>query len=597
MTPSRRVLCIVLPSLPCELRAAGFKSRAHGKTPALGVVITEQERALTPEDTLDAINETARRGGVAVGQCIAEAHAQLSRLHVRALTLTALQQALEQIAESVLQFGLNVAVHAPDTLCLDITGVAQLFGGEDALATQVADRVRSMGHTLRIAVANGPLVAQALARWANYAPKDQGVRCFHPKQIEIELSKLPVIALPLGKNDGTTADEQAEALVAWLMRCGLYSVGDLKRLPAASLSARLGANAIAVADFIQGRDETPLVPYVSAPQLSEEFEAEEGLKGVEPLLFVLKGLCARVSARLQGRAQAVRQLKLTLLLDRSIAALRGAAPSVDCELSLPTSIHRAEEMERILAARSKRLQLEAPILTVRLTVDDVTEAPALQLDISRVLQGTGGSRHQGEEVLPLLLAEISAEIGASRVGVLREVPSHIPEGKSTLQVPVLAASRHDGKSRNRHKKERGPVKRTAQNQAALHEVALYEQRSFFQLIQERKSAATVVSSPSGHVDESNETNPIKLQPTRLLPKPVPLAVKLERGATVVVGSRLFTLSEARFERRLSEIEWWSATAISRDYWRLWLTSPSGGCAALAFVERKTGKRYLQALYD
>jgi protein ImuB len=315
------------------------------------------------------------------------------------------------------------------------------------------------------------------------------------------------------------------------------------------------------------------------------------MKGVEPLLFVLKGLCARVSARLQGRAQAVRQLKLTLLLDRSIAALRGAAPSIDYELRLPTPIHRAEEMERILSARSKRLQLEAPILAVRLTADDVTEAPALQLDLSRVLQGAGGSRNQGAEALPVLLAEISAEIGATRVGVLREVPSHIPEGKSALQMPVLGAARHD-EQHHTHEKANKKGKRTARNQAALYEAASYEQRSFFQLIQERKAKGSSVRS-----EKKDELTEIKLQPTRLLPKPVPLTVKLERGATLVVGSRLFTLSEARFERRLSEIEWWSATAISRDYWRLWLTSPSGGCAALAFVERKTGKRYLQALYD
>jgi hypothetical protein len=264
---------------------------------------------------------------------------------------------------------------------------------------------------------------------------------------------------------------------------------------------------------------------------------------------------------------------LTLLLDKSIAALHGTPATASCEIFLPAAIYKAEELERIVTTRSKRLSLDAPIVAVQLQADDICEAPALQLDLSRVLPGAGGRRNQGAEAMPLLLAELTADVGRARVGVLREVPSHIPEGKSELMEPVLStrqgnpASKIDGRSKLQAK--------------------LQEQRSFAQLLQEKKSVQVV---------EQDAPQP-KLQPTRLFPKPVPLTVKLEQGAAVVIGGTLFTIEKAEFERRLSEIEWWSATAISRDYWSLWLRSPSGSCAALAFVERKTGKRFLQALYD
>jgi hypothetical protein len=334
----------------------------------------------------------------------------------------------------------------------------------------------------------------------------------------------------------------------------------------------LGGSAVAVADFIRGCDVTPLVPYQPAPQLFEEFEAEEGMKGVEPLLFVLKGLCARLSARLQGRARAVRELKLTLFLDKSIAKLHDTPAMISCEIQLPVAIFKAEELERIVATRSKRLGLDAPVVSVRLQASDVTEAPALQLDLSRALPGSGGGRAQGAEVLPLLVAEIAADIGRGRIGVLREVSSHIPEEKSVLTEPVLVKDQKD--------------------QLKASRATRGTQRSFAQLLQEKeqlqdKNVRAVEQELARH----------KLQPTRLLPKPVPLAVKLEQGATVVIGDTLFTIEKAEFERRLSEIEWWSATAISRDYWSLWLHSETGSCAALAFVERKTGRHYLQALYD
>lgn len=594
--PERRVLCLVLPDLPCELvmprlklsqisvksdrsyagRATKSDLKRKASSPPLAVVVTEQARTLEPADTLDAINESARRGGIRVGQSIAEALAEMGKLQVRALSSQELQCALGEVAEAVLQFGVSAALHTPDTLCLDITGVAHLFGGEQVLAEQVAARVRSMGHSVRVAVASGPLIAQALARWSNYSVKDQGVRCFHPKTLVNELTALPIAALPV--RDG---DAMGDELIAWLVRCGLYSIGDLCRLPTASLVARFGSHGFSsetarvISDFMQGQDVTPLVPYQPAPQLFEEFEAEEGMKGVEPLLFVLKGLCARLSARLQGRAQAVRELKLTLSLDKSIAALHGTSATVSCEIYLPAAIFKAEEIERIVATRSKRLSLDAPIITVRLQADDVTEATALQLDLSRVLQGAGGSRNQGTEVMPLLLAEIAADIGRSRVGVLREVPSHIPEGKSVLVEPVLDRATKGSVPRQATRSTRG--------QTTLQ---VAEQRSFSELLQEKKSAQIEQIAP-----------PHKLQPTRLFPKPVPLAVKIEQGATVVIGGTLFTIEKAEFERRLSEIEWWSVTAISRDYWSLWLHSPTGSCAALAFVDRKTGQRFLQALYD
>jgi hypothetical protein len=428
------------------------------------------------------------------------------------------------------------------------------------------------------------------------------VRCFHPRTLVNELAALPIAALPLSKNEGPgTGDE----LIAWLVRCGLYSIGDLSRLPTASFAARLGSHGFSgdgvqvVSDFMQGKDSTPLVPYQPASQLCEEFEVEEGMKGVEPLLFVLKGLCARLSARLQGRAEAARELKLTLVLDKSIAALHGTPAIASCEIFLPAAIFRAEELERIVATRSKHLSLDAPIVTVRLQADDISEAPALQLDLSRVLPGAGGRRNQGAEELPLLLAEIVADIGRARVGVLREVPSHLPEGKSVLMEPVLGPSRkgvEKGSTGGLPSSGRGTDGRATLQVTEPH---FSQQRSFAQLIQEKallEEKKLLQEKSSVQLLEQEPPEP-KLQPTRLFPKPVSLAVKLEQGATVVIGGTLFTIEKAEFERRLSEIEWWSASAISRDYWRLWLHSPTGSCAALAFVERKTGQRFLQALYD
>jgi hypothetical protein len=85
-------------------------------------------------------------------------------------------------------------------------------------------------------------------------------------------------------------------------------------------------------------------------------------------------------------------------------------------------------------------------------------------------------------------------------------------------------------------------------------------------------------------------------PTRLLPHPVELSSVISVGSTLLLGHTLYTIERLRFEQRLDSVEWWSRP-VARDYLRLWLSSESGGLDALVFVDRHSGRRFLQAVGD
>jgi hypothetical protein len=85
-------------------------------------------------------------------------------------------------------------------------------------------------------------------------------------------------------------------------------------------------------------------------------------------------------------------------------------------------------------------------------------------------------------------------------------------------------------------------------------------------------------------------------PTRLLPNPVEISSVISAGSTLVLGHTLYTIERLRFEQRLDAVEWWSRP-VARDYLRLWLSSESGGLEALVYVDRHSGRRYLQAVAD
>jgi len=77
---------------------------------------------------------------------------------------------------------------------------------------------------------------------------------------------------------------------------------------------------------------------------------------------------------------------------------------------------------------------------------------------------------------------------------------------------------------------------------------------------------------------------------------VALEAALRPGATLSIDRRLYNIERVLFEERLDSVEWWSRP-VNRDYLRLLLRGSGGVLEALVYVERDSGKRFLQAIAD
>jgi protein ImuB len=581
----RRVAAIVLSELLCEIAAAPFvlphgsaaprrgahtksgkMSRRGASVPALAVVLQTEDtpehaaetpasdEVVKPTSLIAAVNEAARRFGVREEQTVAEACATISDLKVRSITLAQVRAALARVADVARAFGPTVSLQLPDTVLVDITGSAHLWGGEGTLAVELASRVRAIGHVTRVAVASGPRLARAFAKWS--APNAAGEQALVVQRTETaaRMAELPVNALPL----------DAEC-AAWLVRLGVLSVGELASLPRTASAARLGKNAASILDLCAGHDPEPLAPHEAPRVLVEHSSWDEGVDGIEALSFVLRGLAARTSARLAGRGEAARKLRLTIEGDRAMARLNGVEPELTLEFELTTPLWREQEIARVVAARLERQRLETPSVGLRLEVHALTAAPSQQLDLSRV--SAGSTACQGLEQLPVLVAELEADIGKERVGILSLVDSLRPECKSVL-VPAFAVRR----TRSR---------RTAKSQRNTPKIPRETPQDASSLTAAERSVHT--GWPRA--------------PTRLLENPVPLDAALRPGATLAIEERLYSIERVEFEQRLQAVEWWTRSAVARDYWRLWLSGAEGGLEAIVYVDRNTGARLLHAIAD
>ena len=136
------------------------------------------------------------------------------------------------------------SLHQPQSILLDISGIAPLFGGDRKLATAVHQWVADQGYLASIAIANSVGTAWALA---NYT---------HRTQIAVDLAEiertgnvqsvLPTITI-FDPNDAigiTTYSLPIEALrleqgtVTKLHRLGIRKIGQLVELPRSGLASR-----------------------------------------------------------------------------------------------------------------------------------------------------------------------------------------------------------------------------------------------------------------------------------------------------------------------------------------------------------------------
>src|SRR5204863_4508103 len=167
-----------------------------------------------------------------------------------------------------------------------------------------------------------------------------------------------------------------------------------------------------------------------------------------------------------------------------------------------------------------------------------------QLELAQVLNGaTSGASVVSDDEIPVLIAELSAELGEDQVGTLKLCDSHRPEAKSKLS-PALLESTASAVSKK----------------ARL-----------------RKTEPSFAELPGA--------------PTRLLPEPCELHGPLRVGVSLAIDRSLYTIDHLRFEQRLDAVEWWGHAPVTRDYVRLWLQGASGGFEAVAYVDRSTGRRY------
>ena len=339
----------------------------------------------------------ARALGVHPGMAATHARALVSDLDFRPAEPQADAALLDRLALLAVRRWSPIAAVCPsDGLWIDLAGCEHLHGGEERFCRRLLAFCRRAGFTARVAVADTPGAAYALARYG----RGDLIRA-EPGATASALAPLPIVALRL-----------APSALSAARRFGFETVADLLPVARGPLARRLGLPAITRLDQALGAVAEPITPREDAEVPRVERRLLEPIGTAEAIEQVMGDLLRDLAGVLQERGLGARALRLTGL------RVDGTEQVVAVGTSRPT--REVPHLLRLLKLKIERIDPGMGLEQFWLVAPHTEPLDAV--DLGAVLAGETLVRDPAR-----LVDVIAGRIGPRAVFRVAPVESHVPE--------------------------------------------------------------------------------------------------------------------------------------------------------------------------
>ena len=210
--------------------------------------------------------------------------------------LIALSDQLRRFAPIV---GLD-SLPLPDSLLLNVTGCAPLFGGELGLLNELVNSLQQSQLRPRAAIADSIAAAWAVAH------NDQtytGTFTILPHNCGTQpLESLPVAAARLSPND-----------LDILQHLGIHRIAQLLKLPIEELPARLSAECVLRIRQLRGDIPEHITPLPEISPVNATWAGDDPAVGLQDLQWILTKLCENLAPQLENKRLACHALNCEFL--------------------------------------------------------------------------------------------------------------------------------------------------------------------------------------------------------------------------------------------------------------------------------------------
>ncbi|WP_459574731.1 Y-family DNA polymerase [Cupriavidus sp. 8B] len=363
-------ICLHLSSLPLEVFRPNWSTE-------LAVAVLDKERVhLASRLAAEAgVRPLMRRGGVLT-------IAPQTLLYDRAPEKEA--DALQRVAMALLQFAPNVAHAEEASVLVDVSASLRLFGGIRQLRRRMRASVAALGFSAACGCAPTAQGAWLLAHAG-------GASTLKIEALERRLGALAIGTLPA-----------ARPFLEWLDGLGCRCLADIRRLPRAGLQRRCGRELNEAMDRALGQAPEIFEWLQPPPTFSAQVDLPDRIEHAEATLLYSRGLIVQMLGWLAAHHLAVTKVLVELKHERGREAL---APTV-IEIALAEPSWSEDHLMRLLRERLAQLQVDAPMIAVRLCVTDVqAKAPPSE----SLFPEPGGTPEDHARVMELLAARLGAD--------------------------------------------------------------------------------------------------------------------------------------------------------------------------------------------
>lgn len=349
-------------------------------------------------------NRLAQKRGVRVGMPVSEARTfsrSRDRLIVDAVQLPQNRQALVELALRCERFSFRIGLEdadRPESILMDVTGVAQFFAGEQALAAELERALANQRYDGRIAISETIGSAWTAAHFL------AGPR--HPVVVPAgelhRLEPMPIMGLRLH-----------DAIVTKLHRLGIQTIRQALVMDRASLARRFGTDILVRLDQLMGRRPESIIPCHPLPTYRVEQHLEQGISHPEAIEQLCSLLLRQLLDLLSRKCLGTRHLECRFALeDRTFQSL---------SLRLYETTSDLRHIADLLRFQQEKLRLPSPVIGLRMEAMDVSPLEAAQEALF-----DGGMRGHARQ-FSMLLNRLSSRLGEEAVLVPCLLPDSVPE--------------------------------------------------------------------------------------------------------------------------------------------------------------------------
>ena len=506
-------------------------------------------------------------------------------------------------------------VPLPDSLLLDVTGCAPLFGGEAGLAESLLRDLRKAGWSCRIAITSSVAIGWALTHAELSARQDQqrqqsqgpvvGSADFRRSRqgasAESIVHDLPITIVP----DGYELQELARLPVSTsrldlsdleiLSHLGIRTLGQLLSLPREDLPSRFSEAGVLRVQQLAGAVDEPIVPIPEANPITALWSSDDPALGLNDIRFVLQILTTQIAEQLERRRVACSSVTCHFRFpDRTQMAVTAGVvkPTQSAELLHEVLCLRVETQATLSAMEASALDAKKAgnstaaepdsVPAVALTDGDANPERSMEFLLSQpfhavrmnvVVTSLPVARQKDlfspeehvvpQEELAALISRLSGRLGTDAVRTLRTQPDARPEFE------VVAESI------------------LGKDPAMIRQSVLDEKLG---KLTEPLQASELL------VGEENIGPRIVSRPLRLLPVPIPISTGEKRRnfpTQLLVAGRTFQLRQFSAPERI-QTAWWTDEPCHRDYYQV---ITHAGSRMWLYRDLHTSQWFLHGVFD